>query len=53
MTGSMTGCWHLLHGVVANGARSPEINVLDLQRPQVTIFKGLLGGGVPILTPPK
>jgi len=32
----------LLQGVTANGARSPAMNVLALQRPQVTIFNGLL-----------
>jgi hypothetical protein len=50
MTGSITGCPHLLHGVVANGASSPGIKVLDLHRPQVTILKGLLWPGVPVLT---
>jgi hypothetical protein len=52
MTGSMTGCPHLLHGVVANGARSAGINDLDLQRPQVTIFRGLFAPLVPVLTSP-
>jgi hypothetical protein len=51
MTGSMTGCSHLLHGTVAKGARSPAIKVLDLHRPQVTIFNGLLAPLFPVLTP--
>ncbi len=38
MTGSMTGWPHFLHSTVAKGAKSPEMNVLDLHRPQVTIF---------------
>jgi hypothetical protein len=40
ITGSKTGWPHFLHGSVANGAKSPDMNVLDLQRPHVTIFKG-------------
>ena len=50
MTGSMTGWPHFLHSSVAKGAKSPEMNVLDLQRPQVTIFNGLLAGEEPLLT---
>ena len=56
LTGSMTGCPHLLHGVVANGAKSPAIKLLDLHRPQVTIFKGLFAPCVPklpVLTLPQ
>jgi len=46
----------LLHGVVANGSRSPAIKLLDLHRPQVTIFKGLFAPGrpkLPVLTIPQ
>src|SRR5581483_2343150 len=42
ITGSITGCPHFLHGSVANGGRSPEMKVLVLQRPHVTIFKARL-----------
>jgi hypothetical protein len=52
ITGSITGCSHLLHGTVANGAKSPGMNVLDLHRPQVTIFRGLLAPLFPMLTLP-
>jgi hypothetical protein len=37
----MTGWPHFLHSIVAKGAKSPGMNVLDLQRPQATIFKDL------------
>jgi len=32
------------------GAKSPEMNVLDWHRPQVTIFSGLLASVAPSLT---
>src|SRR5580704_3369029 len=41
MTGSMMGWPHFLHSSVAKGAKLPEMNVLALQRPHVTIFSGL------------
>jgi hypothetical protein len=50
MTGSMTGWPHFLHSSTAKGAKSPEMNVLDWHRPQVTIFKGLLAAVAPSLT---
>jgi hypothetical protein len=50
MTGSMTGWPHFLQGSVAKGAESPEMKVLDLQRPQATIFSGLPLVAVPLLT---
>jgi hypothetical protein len=43
--GSITGCPHLLHGVVSIGARSPEMKFLAKHPPQTTIFKGLLDTG--------
>src|ERR1019366_8044175 len=50
MTGSMTGCPHFLHSSVANGAKSPEMKVLALQRPHVTIFNGLPAPVASLLT---
>jgi hypothetical protein len=50
MTGSMTGWPHFLHSSTAKGAKSPEMNVLDWHRPQVTIFNGLLAAEAPSLT---
>jgi hypothetical protein len=45
----MTGWPHFLHSSTAKGAKSPEMNVLDWHRPQVTIFNGLLAPVVPSL----
>jgi len=39
--GIMIECPHLLHGTLANGARSPGIETLVAHHPQVTIFSGL------------
>src|ERR1700722_12876322 len=50
MTGSMTGCPHFLHSWVAKGAKSPEMNVLALQRPHITIFNGLAAPVASLLT---
>jgi hypothetical protein len=50
MTGSMTGWPHFLHSSTAKGAKSPDMNVLDWHRPQVTIFSGLLAPVSPSLT---
>src|SRR5208282_5967482 len=50
MTGNMTGWPHFLQSSVAKGGKSPEMNVLDWQRPQVTILSGLLAAGLASLT---
>jgi hypothetical protein len=39
--GIMIAWPHLLHGTVANGAKSPGMKVLVSQPGQVTIFNGL------------
>src|SRR5580658_1357780 len=52
MTGSISGCPHFLHSWVAKGAKSPEMNVLALQRPHATIFNGLPAPVASLLTIP-
>jgi hypothetical protein len=46
----MTGWPHFLQFSTAKGAKSPEMNVLDWHRPQVTILNGLLAPVAPSLT---
>src|SRR6266850_1455949 len=42
MSGIMIGWPHFVQGWEASGGRSPEMNTLVSQVPQVTIFKGAL-----------
>jgi hypothetical protein len=49
----MIDCPHFLHGSVANGGRSPEMNTFVLHALQVTIFKGALMSSEIALIVPK